>query len=148
MPGISFDLPPTGHEVMDDLRIVGATAEVIPGFQRRQQYIQESLDEFPFEEIVDRQFLILSSQAFVPHFSDTRSSLYYESGFLSLGRALRSGPLISREIDVHSVAIEFYKPHISGTTPEEKAKMASMIVQMRVLDILFCQEVDGPDSDD
>lgn len=139
----AFDLPPTGNQIIDALRIIDLQALAIIDIQEKADFIETEASKVPMEEIIDEKFLVLSHTVVVRKLGENIHTrlLFDNGGLMFIGTVLMRNHFASKEAGLDCITIDYYNPQLAGGEVPDQTKISQNIFQLPVREAALCTAI-------
>jgi hypothetical protein len=141
---VSTHYESTGHQLVDAIIGLQIIADNSDDPDAKLRYLRTGLATVNARQLITRQFLVSSFQAFVqgPDMSpDTRS--FYDSGLFFIGKLDLYRYLLDEEVPVDSLLLDFVQPEVIGAAKSDLAQIKQWRIQVPILAIESCIDAEA-----
>jgi hypothetical protein len=138
----AFDLPPTGNEVVDALRVIDAQAKLRGTPEESVSYCTHAIAEIGIDAILDRHYMVMSRKVLAKSLTtDESTRTFWGDGLILQGTLTNWSFLRAEKQGIDGVILEYFDTKLLGAETIDSTKLSRLVFQLPVIDIEFCVEV-------
>lgn len=131
-------LPPTGNEIVDELRGIQLIADMIDDPDAKIRRVRNTVRLVAAHQLLGRQMMVDAATLYAHVPFEASNEQYRFEGLLFIAKLNIIGYMLDEDIPVDSLTLNFESPEVFGVSPEDNPSFEILTFQVPVLSIDRC----------